>query len=140
MEMITGVLTLDAEAAGVKSAAGQAALDLLAAAHVFTLNLVRPFEAFRAKLTVGCGEIAIENYAAAVGSERQHDVGVHQTVVHIKHEIRKDEPVLRLPGANIACRCGHRPGLYAAPCERVGLILRIVEHSTQCGMDRVDVV
>src|SRR5437667_11211444 len=119
MEMITGPLAANAEAARAIGPAGQAALDLFADREVLDLYLMRHGNALGHELlslrALGPGEIKIEDDAAAVGTERQNEVRVHHALVDVDHEIGKDPPVVGVVAATHAGRRGVVVGRVRRP-------------------------
>src|SRR5437763_2710524 len=109
MEMVAPGFAFDAEAPRIVRTAPEAALHFRADAHIFQLYLMGDGDAVGDELAVfvsiDCREIKIEDDAAAVRAQWQDQVRVHDTLVKVDHQIRKDPPVIGVAaGADLADR------------------------------------
>src|ERR1700760_795483 len=90
MEKVLARLTLHREAAGSIGARGKALLDGLANGNVFVLHLLAGNDAGDI-LFLPCGgyigKVKVENNTAPIRTERKDQVGIHDALVNVDHEV-----------------------------------------------------
>src|SRR5262249_14658614 len=122
VEMVDAAFAADTVTTSVERPTLKPALDLLPDFSVFLLYSIGHCNALGHEL-VGIfaltrREVEIKNHAAAIGAERQHQIGVHDPFVDVHHEVGKDPGVIGAgAGAHLAGGAARR----VAWAQRAGL-------------------